>query len=183
MSEDEMAQAVRRSPRKGADGQPVMAADAAKNILQNKKTRNKREAPETTTVGTKAGNKKKGKTTPIPEEVATLPEEDDANNFEPNLHTEGEKKKLVEAKNFLEAKRGHVKAITVKPNDGKIMRDARRNEPERLKAAAKKQHDQEVYDQQLNDKEKQAGILSPPASDGTDDSNSDEDATTKKKDA
>ena len=101
MSDDEMAEAVRRSPRKGADGQPVMAADAARNILQNKNTRKKREPPETTTVGTKAGNKKKGKTTPIPEEVATLPEEDDANNFEPNLHTEGEKKSLLKRKIFL----------------------------------------------------------------------------------
>ena len=57
--------------------------------------------------------------------------------------------------------------------------DARRNLPDNLKAAAKKKHDQEVYDQQLNDEEKQAEILSPTASDGNDDSNSDENATTK----
>jgi hypothetical protein len=140
MSDDEMADAVRRSPRKAADGQPVMAADAARNILQNKKTQKgtKRDAPYKITVGTKAAHKKKGKTTPILEEDATLPEDDDASNFEPNLHTEGKKKKLVEAKKFVEAQRGHVKGITGKPNDGKTMRDARRNQPERLKAAAKK---------------------------------------------
>ena len=32
-----MEDAIRRSPRKTADGQPVMAADAARNIIQNKK--------------------------------------------------------------------------------------------------------------------------------------------------
>ena len=183
MSDDEMAQAIRRSPRKGADGQPVMAADAARNILQNKKTQRgtKRDAPEKITVGTKAAPKKKGKTTPILEEDATLPEDDDASNFEPNLHTEGEKKKLVEAKKFLEAQRGLVKAFNGKPNDAKIMRDARRNQPENLKAAAKKKHDQEVYDQKLNDEETQAAIMSSPATHGTEDSLSEEDATTKKK--
>ena len=61
------------------------------------------------------------------------------------------------------------------------MRDARRNQPEKLKAAAKKQHDQDVYDQKLNDEVRQAAIMSPPATHGTDDSNSEEDATTKKK--
>ena len=100
MSDDEMAEAVRRSPRKAADGQPVMAADAAKNILQNKKTQKgtKRDVPDKITVGTKAAHKKKGKTTPILEEDATLAEDDDANNFEPNLHTEGKKKSLLKRK-------------------------------------------------------------------------------------
>ena len=39
MSDDEMADAIRRSPRKTAEGQPVMPAVAAKNILQNKNTK------------------------------------------------------------------------------------------------------------------------------------------------
>jgi hypothetical protein len=139
MSDDEMADGIRRSPRKAADGRPVMAADAARNILQNKRTQKgtKRDAPEKVTVGTKAAHKKKGKTTPILEEDAPIPEDDDANNFEPTLRTEGKKKKLVEGIKLVEAQRGHVKAILGKTNDGKIMRDARRNEPDRKTAAAK----------------------------------------------
>jgi hypothetical protein len=174
MSDDEMEDALRRSPRKNADGQPVMAADAARNIIQNKKKiqGTKRDAPDKNTVGTKAPPKKKGKNTP---------EEDDANNFEPTLRTEGEKQKLAQEKKLVEPKRAHVKAITGKTNDGETTRDARRNNPDRLNAAAKKKHDQEVYDQQLNDEAKQAEILSPTASDANGDSNSDENAPTKKK--
>jgi hypothetical protein len=61
MSDDEMADGIRRSPRKAADGQPVMPADAARNILQNKKTQKgtKRDAPDKITVGTKAAHKKR----------------------------------------------------------------------------------------------------------------------------
>ncbi len=105
MSDDEMADGNRRSPRKAGDGQPVLAADATRNILQNKKTQRgtKRDAPDKITVGTKAAHKKKGKTTPTLEENAPLPEDDDANNFEPTLRTEGEKKKLVEGKKLVEA--------------------------------------------------------------------------------
>ena len=98
------------------------------------------------------------------------------------MHTEGEKKKLLEAKNFLEAQQGNVKAVTAKKSYAILQRDARRNQPENLKAAAKKKHDQEVYDQKLNDEETQAAIMSSPATHGTDESNSEEDATTKKKD-
>ncbi len=121
MSDDEMADAIRRSPRKPADGQPVMAADAARNILLNKKTQKgtKRDAPDKNTVGTKAPHKKKGKNTPILDEDAPLPEDDAANNFEPPLRNEENKKKLVEGKKLVEAQRGHVKAITGMTNDGK----------------------------------------------------------------
>ena len=135
-----MADGIRRSPRKGSDGQPVMAADAARNILQNKKTPRgtKRDPPEKMPVGTKAAPKKKGKTTPIPDEEASVAEDDDANNFEPHLHTEGENKKLVAAQKLVEAQQGLVKAVTGKKSDAIVMRDLRRNEPEKLKAAAKK---------------------------------------------
>ena len=101
MSDDETAKDIRRSPRKtGADGQPLMPADAARKILQNKKTQKgtKRDPPEKTPVGTKAAPKKKGKTTPIPDEEASVAEDDDANNFEPQLHTEGKKKSLLQRK-------------------------------------------------------------------------------------
>ncbi len=40
MSDDEGDNAIRRSPRKGADGGPVMTADAARNIIRNKKEPN-----------------------------------------------------------------------------------------------------------------------------------------------
>ena len=180
MSDDEMADGIRRSPRKGSDGQPVMAADAARNILQNKKTPRgtKRDPPEKMPVGTKAAPKKKGKTTPIPDEEASVAEDDDANNFEPHLHTERENKKLVAAQKLVEAQQGLVKAVTGKKSDAILMRDRRRNEPDKLKAAAKKKHDQEVYDQKLNDEETQASRMSSPR---TDDNLSEEDATTKKK--
>ena len=100
MSDDEMADAIRRSPRKAADGQPVNAADAARNVLQNKKTQKgtKRDAPDKITVGTKAPHKKKGKNTPILDEDAPLPEDDDANNFEPTLRTEEKKNSLLKGK-------------------------------------------------------------------------------------
>ena len=62
MSDDEtaqeMAQEIRRSPRKtDADGQPLMPADAARKILQNKKTQRgtKRDPPEKTPVGVRYG--------------------------------------------------------------------------------------------------------------------------------
>ena len=122
--------------------------------------------------------KKKGKTTPIPDEEASVAEDDDANNFEPHLHTEGENKKLVAAQKLVEAQQGLVKAVTGKKSDAILMRDRRRNEPDKLKAAAKKKHDQEVYDQKLNDEETQASRMSSPR---TDDNLSEEDATTKKK--
>jgi hypothetical protein len=186
MSDDETAEAIRRSPRKtGADGQPLMPADAATNILQNKKIQKgtKRDPPEKPPVGTKPPPKKKGKTTPIPDEEASVAEDDDANNFEPHLHTHGKNKKQVAAQKLVEAQQGLVKAVTRKKSDAMEMRDRQRNQPEKLKAAAKKKHDQEVYDQNLNDEEKQAAIMSSPAANGSDDSVSEEDATTKKKDA
>ena len=69
-------------------------------ILQNKKTQKgtKRDAPDKITVGTKAPHKKKGKNTPILDEDAPLPEDDDANNFEPTLRTEEKKKSLLKGK-------------------------------------------------------------------------------------
>ena len=89
-------------------------------------------------VETKAPPKKKPKNTPIPDEDAPLPEDDDANNFEPTIRTEGNKRQLVEGKKVVEAQRGHVKVITRKKNDGKTVRDELRNQPANLKAAAKK---------------------------------------------
>ena len=167
MSDDELEHAPRRSPRKGDNGLPMMAVDAARNIVRNKTTQKgtKRDAAQKTS---SARNTKKGKITPTPEAVATLAKEDDANNFEPDSHTEPEAKKILEAKKLLEATKLHEKS-----NYTKIMRDAIRNQPERLKAAQKKKHDEEVYEQKLAE-EDQEGILQ------TDDSNSDEDPTTKK---
>jgi hypothetical protein len=128
-----------------------MAADAARNILKNKKETKvtKRDAPDKTTGGSRAGNRKKPKTTTITEAVATLPDEDDANDFELASQTEAEEKKLLEAKNLREAKQarqGHVKALNAKPKtDAMIMRDAIRNQPERLKAAKKKTRRRSVF--------------------------------------
>jgi hypothetical protein len=64
-----------------------MAVDAARNIVRNKTTQKgtKRDAAQKTS---SARNTKKGKITPTPEAVATLAAEDDANNFEPDSHTE-----------------------------------------------------------------------------------------------
>ena len=171
MSDDETE--IRRSPRKtDADGQTLLPADAARKIILNKKTSRgtKRDPPDKTPVGTKAAPKKKGKTTSIPDEQPSVPEDDDANNFDPHLHTEGENKKLAAAQKLLEAQQGLVKGVTGKKSDAILMRDLQRNQPENLKAAAKKKHDQEVYDQKLNEEET-----------GTDDNLSEEDATTKKK--
>ena len=107
MSDDEGDNAIRRSPRKGADGGPVMPADAARNILRKKTEAKgtKRDPPDKTTGGSKAGNRKKQKTTTITEAVATLPEEDDADNFELDSQTEAEAKKFLDAKKLLEAKK------------------------------------------------------------------------------
>ncbi len=84
-------------------------------------------------------NRKKPKTTTITEAGGTLLEEDDANNFELASQTEAEAKKLLEAK---QARQGHVKALNAKVKDAMVMRDAIRNQPDRLKAAKQKKHDE-----------------------------------------
>ena len=100
MSDDELEHAPRRSPRKGDNGLPMMAVDAARNIVRNKTTQKgtKRDAAQKTS---SARNTKKGKITPTPEAVATLAAEDDANNFEPDSHTEPEQKRFLKRKSFL----------------------------------------------------------------------------------
>ena len=164
MSDDELEHAPRRSPRKGDNGLPMMAVDAARNIVRNKTTQKgtKRDAAQKTS---SARNTKKGKITPTPEGVATLAGKDDANNVDPDSHTEPEAKKILEAKKLLEATKLHEKS-----NYTKIMRDAIRNQPERLQVAQQKKQVEEEYALKLLEEDKNLR---------SEHSDSDEDPTTK----